>query len=223
MALLSLTRSSPRWEPPNTLYSSSAPCTPRVAVIGPTFPILIGDTPQAPGDQKAAEAERERKANLPPLPPRPVFVNERITPLITQQPSRIPELARHILPGSVHNRTTRLNHPPPLFRESRGGQESQRLLYGTGVNAPWNAQAGLPAVALTPTITKLKDPSVPNGLINGKEPLARIIPDARLHATWDYEVKRYNEVLPMRRGRMNSMSGLTLSIGGRAQNEGKVG
>ena len=98
MALLSLTRSSPRWEPPNTLYSSSAPCTPRIAVIGPTFPILIGETPQGPGDQKAADAERERKANLPSLPPRAVFLNERITPLITQQPSRIPELARHVLP-----------------------------------------------------------------------------------------------------------------------------
>jgi histone H3/H4 len=98
MALLSLTRSSPRWEPPNTLYSSSAPCTPRVAVIGPTFPILISETSQGPGDQKAADAERERKANLPSLPPRAVFLNERITPLITQQPSRIPELARHVLP-----------------------------------------------------------------------------------------------------------------------------
>lgn len=98
MALLSLTRSSPRWEPPNTLYSSSAPCTPRVAVIGPTFPILIGETSQGPGDQKFADAERERKANLPSLPPRAVFLNERITPLITQQSSRIPELARHVLP-----------------------------------------------------------------------------------------------------------------------------
>jgi Wiskott-Aldrich syndrome protein len=98
MALLSLTRSSPRWEPPNTLYSSSSPCAPRVAVIGPTFPILISETLQGPVDQKATDAERERKANLPSLPPRPVFVNERITPLVTQQPSRIPELARHVLP-----------------------------------------------------------------------------------------------------------------------------
>jgi Wiskott-Aldrich syndrome protein len=98
LALLSLTQSSPRWEPPNTLYSSSAPCSPRVAVIGPTFPTLIGETAHGPGDQGAADAERERKANLPPLPPRPVFVNERITSLVTQQPSRIPELARHVLP-----------------------------------------------------------------------------------------------------------------------------
>jgi hypothetical protein len=242
MALLSLTQSSPRWETPNTLYSSSAPCAPRLAVIGPTFPILIGETPPGPGDQKAADAERERKANLPSLPPRAVFSNENITPLVTQQPSRIPELARHVLPvrsvtlpycfythtppyqGSVYNRTTRLNHPPPLFRESRGGQDSQRLVYGSGVNAPWNTNAGLPTIASTPTTAKLRDDSVPNGLPNGKDSLTRTIPDARLHGTWDYEAKRYNEVLLVgRRGRMNSMSGLTLSIGGRAQGESKVG
>lgn len=234
LALLSLTQSSPRWEPPDTLYSSSAPCVPRVAIIGPTFPVLIGETPHGPGDQKAVDVERERKANLPSLPPRAVFLNERITPLITQQPSRIPDLARHVLPvrsvrplyylwthacrqGSVHNRTTRLHHPPPLFRESRGGQESQRLLYGSGVNAPWNSNAGLPTIVSTPITAKLKDSSSLNGLANGKESHVRVIPDARLHATWDYEAKRYNVLLPLgRRGRMNSMSGLTLSIGGRA-------
>lgn len=116
--------------------------------------------------------------------------------------------------GSVHNRTTRLNHPPPLFRESRGGQESQRLLYGPGVNAPWNSNTGLTAVASTPTTAKLKDVPAPNGLTNGKESLMKTIPDARLHATWDYEAKRYNEVLPVgRRARLNS---LTLSLGGRS-------
>jgi hypothetical protein len=79
------------------------------------------------------------------------------------------------------------------------------------------------AVASTPTTAKLKDLSMPNGLPNGKEALTRAIPDARLHATWDYEAKRYNELLPVgRRGRMNSMSGLTLSLGGRSQNEGKA-
>ena len=58
------------------------------------------ETAHASGDQKAADAEWERKANLPPLPPQAVFLNERITPLVTQQPSRIPELARHVLPVS---------------------------------------------------------------------------------------------------------------------------
>ena len=142
-----------------------------------------------------------------------MFLNERITPLVTQRPSRIPELARHILPvsrfycsvmpafilcqGSVHNRTTRLDHPPPLFRESQGGHESQRLLHGSGVNAPWNAIAGTPAVASTPTTAKLQDLSALNGLSNGEDSLARTIPDAKLHVMWDYETKRYNEILPV--------------------------
>lgn len=109
MALLSLTQSNPRWEPPNTLYSSSAPCAPRVSVIGPTFAILIGETPHGPGDPKVAEAERERKANLPSLPPRAVFVSEGITPLVSQQTSRIPELARHVLPVRHTPFLTRFN------------------------------------------------------------------------------------------------------------------
>jgi Wiskott-Aldrich syndrome protein len=91
------------------------------------------------------------------------------------------------------------------------------------VNAPWNSNAGLPTAASTPITAKLKDSSLPNGLANGKESVVRALPDARLHATWDYEAKRYNDVLPIgRRGRMNSMSGLTLSISGRAQGESKI-
>ena len=231
MALLSLTQNSPRWETPDTLYSSSAPCPPRITSIGPTYPIPLGENPHDP--KTAADAERDRKTNLPPLPPRPVFGNERITSLITQQSSRIPDLARHVLPVShyivfirlpndrhilqwaVHSRSTRLSHPPPLTRDRPGGQP-QRLLYGTGVNAPWNI--GSSATAPTPTIAKPKDHPTPNGMPNGKDDRSAPIPDARLHATWDYEAKRYNDSLPMgRRGRMGSMSGLTLNIGGRGQ------
>lgn len=117
---------------------------------------------------------------------------------------------------AVHSRSTRLSHPLPLSRDRPGGQP-QRLLYGTGVNAPWNTNSGGSAVASTPTTAKVKDHSAPNGVPNGKEDTA-LIPDARLHATWDYEAKRYNDPLPVgRRGRMGSMSGLTLNIGGRGQ------
>ena len=121
------------------------------------------------------------------------------------------------LQWAVHSRSTRLSHPPPLNRDRPGGQP-QRLLYGTGVNAPWNINSGGSATAPTPTTAKLKDQSAPNGMPNGKEDRLAPIPDARLHATWDYEVKRYNDPLPVsRRGRMGSMSGLTLNIGGRSQ------
>lgn len=73
-------------------------------------------------------------------------------------------------------------------------------------------------VASTPITGKAKD-----GLAsNGKEG-AKILPDAKLHATWDYEPKRHSDILATgRRGRMGSMSGITLSLGSRLQNENKV-
>lgn len=118
----------------------------------------------------------------------------------------------------MYSRATRLSHPPPLYREGRG-DENPRLLYGPGLNAPWNANGGVSAQM--PTVAKLKEGEVPESLTNGS--FAKIIPDARLHTTWDYEVKRYNEVMPtIRRGRVGSMSGLTLSIGGRAPSEGRL-
>lgn len=124
----------------------------------------------------------------------------------------------------MHSRTTRLGHPPPLYRDKSNTQPSQRLIYGPGVNAPWNTSTGLSVTAPTPTTAKLKDGSALNGLPNGKESvIAKTLPDAKLHATWDYESKRYNEALSVgRRGRMGSMSGLTLSIGGRAPSESRV-
>lgn len=122
----------------------------------------------------------------------------------------------------MYSRATRLSHPPPLYREGRG-DENQRLLYGSGVNAPWNTNGGISAVASTPTTVKTKEGEVSESMTNGKGVLARIIPDARLYTTWDYEVKRHNEAIPVtRRGRVGSMSGLTFSISGRAHSEGRL-
>ena len=94
MALLSQIQTVPRWEPPDTLYSSVAPCPPRVATIGPTYPMAIGDI----GSDSKAKTEKDVK--FPLAIPRPVSSNERLTPLISQQASRIPDLARHALPVS---------------------------------------------------------------------------------------------------------------------------
>lgn len=94
MALLSQIQMTPRWEAPDTLYSSVAPCPPRVATIGPTYPMAIGDN----GSDSKPKAEKDVK--FPPAIPRPVSSSERLTPLISQQTSRIPELARHALPVS---------------------------------------------------------------------------------------------------------------------------
>jgi hypothetical protein len=97
MALLTLTQTSSRWDVADTLYSSVAPCPPRVAAIAPTYPIPI--TSGNSTDLKAGkEDDRDRK--LPPAFSRPVSATERLTPLASQQPSRIPDLARLVLPVS---------------------------------------------------------------------------------------------------------------------------
>ena len=93
MALLSQTQNIPRWEPPDTLYSSVAPCTPRVAGIGPSYPMAIDDGP----DVKGKVDGKEKEFKFPPRLARPVASDERLTPLVSQQLSRIPDLSRRVL------------------------------------------------------------------------------------------------------------------------------
>jgi hypothetical protein len=95
MALLSLTQTSSRWDPTDTLYSTTTPGAPRVAAIGPTFPLPIAN-----GKVNDAKAE-EKDRRLPPAFPRPVSATERLSPLVSSQSSRIPDLARIVLPVSV--------------------------------------------------------------------------------------------------------------------------
>lgn len=101
-------------------------------------------------------------------------------------------------------RTTRLAHPPVLQRGN------QKLYYGTGVSAPWNSSA---SVAPPPPGAKGKEDGVVNG--RGNEPPTFTLPDAQMFATWDFEAKRQQEPLVVRRGRGVTTSGLTLSVGNR--------
>ncbi|KDQ54475.1 hypothetical protein JAAARDRAFT_181901 [Jaapia argillacea MUCL 33604] len=205
LALITQAQTTPRWEPPDTLFSSVSPCPPRVVPMPPSFAMPLGSTPviNDPKTGKPQDPKQEKKPILPSAPPKFVVSSERITPLISQQGSLLPELARQILPSSVYVRTTRLGHPPPLERDS------QKLFYGPPVPAPWNS-TGPPIVAPTPTVGKAKESAPPDGVA------PKILPDARYYATWDYEQKRYNEALPtsVRRGRMASFSTSTISLGG---------
>ena len=80
--------------------------------------------------------------------------------------------------------------PPPLVRDGK------KLTYGPGVNAPWNSG---PVPAQTPSANGVKKEK------DGKDaPPPKVIPDARLYATWNWEQKSHRE--PMRRGRMGSVS-----------------
>jgi Wiskott-Aldrich syndrome protein len=97
MALLSQTQTSPRWEPADTLYSNLAPNQPRVVPIGFSWPVPIGRA--APTDIKTPKPEdKDKEPKLPTAQARPVSTTERLAPLVSQQLSRIPELARHVLP-----------------------------------------------------------------------------------------------------------------------------
>ncbi|KAJ4481082.1 hypothetical protein J3R30DRAFT_3656749 [Lentinula aciculospora] len=209
MALLALTQNASRWELPDTLFSTLATNHPRVASIGPTYPVLIGD--YAEGTKKG---EKEKDFKFPATAPRSVATTERISQLVSQQGSRIPELARHVLPPTILSRTNRLTHPPPLSRNNK------ILTYGAGIPAPWNANTIPP----DNTLNNTKDST------NGKSGPPPVLPDARLFATWDHEHKDFRTPLaPVKqRARLASVhlgsnpTG-TISLGARGRAFSRVG
>lgn len=95
MALISQLHTGSRWTPPDTLYSSIAPTPVRHAPIGPTFPVPLGD-PSVDGKGRI-----DKDVKFPTTLPRSVSTIERISPLVSQQSSRIPDLARQVLPVSI--------------------------------------------------------------------------------------------------------------------------
>ena len=114
---------------------------------------------------------------------------------------------------SVYTRAARVTNPPVLQRGS------QKLTYGPGVNAPWNS-AFSSAPTATPAPGKGKEKDGVNGMPNGKDKdkekeTPRSLPDARLYATWNYEQKRYDEPLVVRR-RLGSVAAVPM---GRARSE----
>ncbi|KAJ6468990.1 hypothetical protein C8R47DRAFT_799621 [Mycena vitilis] len=161
MALLQHTALVPRWELPDTMYASSTPAPPRTWPIVPTYAVPAVPDPLVP-----------HRRFLPTH--RTVAAPDRLAPLVGAQSSRVPELARRVLPAPVYNRVTRLAHPPPLVRGSTV------LKYGPGVPAPWNAPEGKDGTA-----DSAKDRD---------EPKAKI-PDAKVFATWEYETKDFRAVL----------------------------
>jgi hypothetical protein len=96
---------------------------------------------------------------------------------------------------AVHTRTTKLAHPPVLWRGS------QKLTYGPAVPAPWNGAAAAAA-------EQDKDKGA-------KGAADAILRDARIYATWEYEQRFPNEPLPAhRRGRAGTNAGAgTVQLG----------
>ncbi|KAI0632902.1 hypothetical protein C8Q77DRAFT_1120425 [Trametes polyzona] len=198
LAFLADSEAVPRWDAPTTLFGATAPNPPRVAPMPPSYAVPIG---KGPGTPEGKEKEDEKRPNLPGAPPKNIAPCERIVSTVSQPGSRLPKLARQVLSPAVYARTTRLQHPPVLQRGN------QKLTYGPGVNAPWNASFS-PMPATTPAPGKGKEAggangAAPNGKEKEKEP-PRPLPDARLYATWSYEPKAFDEVLVVRR-RMGSV------------------
>lgn len=98
MSLLAQNYVNPRWSPPDTLFSSSSPAPPRIVAPSPSFPIPLKDVSLIPQDAKADKGKEKKPPLLPPPMPKPVSVNENITPFSSQPTSRIPDIARHLLP-----------------------------------------------------------------------------------------------------------------------------
>jgi hypothetical protein len=92
MVLLRQAQKNPHWEPADSLYAATAPNSPTVAPVGPSYAIPISSL-----EEKNKEDEKDKKLNLPGAAPRPIGTQERIVPLASHQTSRIPELAREAL------------------------------------------------------------------------------------------------------------------------------
>ncbi|KAJ7802183.1 hypothetical protein B0H14DRAFT_3781348 [Mycena olivaceomarginata] len=173
MGLLQHAALVPRWELPDTMYAASAPAPPRAWPIVPTFAVPASLPPTA-ATEIAPPTRR-----FPPTH-RTVAAPSQIAPLVGSQGSRLPELARRVLPPAVYARVTRLAHPPPLARGSK------ILKYGQGAPAPWNAG----------TTGAGADGDGDGG--KGEED--KKIPDARVYATWEYESKDFRVGIKKPRG-----------------------
>ncbi|KAF7297171.1 BTP domain-containing protein [Mycena indigotica] len=159
VALLTYTQLIPRWDLPDSMYASSSHAPPRAWPIVPTFAIPTSDS----------VAPRRFPASS-----RIVAAPDRLVPVVGAQGSRLPDLARRVLPPQIYSRVTRLVHPPVLSRGPR------MLTYGYPAPAPWNS---------------FEDKSS----INDKDREPPRLPDAQLYMTWEYDAKDFRA--PLRRPR----------------------
>ena len=105
----------------------------------------------------------------------------------TSFPSLISNL---VLQPSVLVRATRVNHPLPLISAS-----NEKLIYGSGIPAPWNST---PSTSSNEPSGKSRDRRNSNATANGagaegSEERQNALADARLFATWDWEVHDFRQ------------------------------
>ncbi|KAH8112115.1 hypothetical protein DFH11DRAFT_1609803 [Phellopilus nigrolimitatus] len=204
LAMLSQAYNAPRWTAADTLFANGAGPRPRVVAPAPTHPIPLS----------VGKAKDEQLQLMPPSTSRTVMVNETVVPLSHQPTSRIPDIARVILPLPVFHRVTRIIPPPPLNNSASG----EKFIYGPGVPAPWNSNSLNQLAGAGPTAQsskgKGKDAQA-NGKVKpddaddrerererDKDKEENTLPDATLFATWDWEQHDFRLPLaPNKRGR----------------------
>lgn len=93
LSLVHQAEAHPRWEPPPTLYASPEPNMPRIATVGPTYPV-----PVSMSEKEKENGSGEPETRLPPAPPMPAATSDRIAPSIAQQGSRFSAVAKELLP-----------------------------------------------------------------------------------------------------------------------------
>ncbi|KAF9649688.1 hypothetical protein BDM02DRAFT_3142121 [Thelephora ganbajun] len=203
LALLAQTENNTRWEPADTLFGLSSPNAPRVSTMPPSHPIAKQPPINASGDPGKLDVKGEEinKIPLPSVSHFPVTAQEYIAPSMSTQGSRLPEVARSVLPPPVYHRTTRLPHPPPLKRGT------ELLKYGRPVEAPWNSTNN-PTQQQPANKDKKTVETLQNGKI--KEEMPPSLPDAQFWATWDFEHKNFREPLSFKK----RMGGVVQSSGG---------
>ncbi|CAL1698028.1 unnamed protein product [Somion occarium] len=119
LELVRQAETQPRWDPPPTLFASTAPNAPRVAAIAPSYPIPYGKLAEEEKDMKPSKGGKDRdmeEAKLPPTQPKIVAGIDRLSPLVSQPYTRIPALARELL--SVSNTYPIINVLPLMHRSS---------------------------------------------------------------------------------------------------------
>ena len=100
LALLTQTENNPRWEPAETLFGLSSPNAPRLSTMPPSHPIAKQPPMNASGDlgKPDVKGEEINKIPLPSISHFPVTAQEHIAPSMSTQGSRLPEVARSVIP-----------------------------------------------------------------------------------------------------------------------------
>ena len=100
LALLSQIESNPRWEPADTLFGLFSPNAPRLSTMPPSHPLAKQSPTNMSGDpgKPDAKAEEIAKIPLPSISHHPVTAQQHIAPSMCAQASRLPEVARSVLP-----------------------------------------------------------------------------------------------------------------------------